>query len=119
MKNQSFSRRLGFALTGLRATWQTESSFKFHVVATVAVLGALVWWRPAPLWWAVIALAIGTVMVAEIFNTALEYLADHLHPEQHPRIKVVKDCAAGAVLIASVTALAVAAAFVYSVVLRW
>jgi diacylglycerol kinase (ATP) len=119
MKNQSFPRRLAFALAGLRATWRAESSFKFHSVATVAVLGALLWWRPAPLWWAVVVIAIGAVMVAEIFNTALEHLADHLHPEQHPRIKVVKDCAAGAVLVASVMAIAVAAAFVYEVVLGW
>jgi diacylglycerol kinase (ATP) len=117
MKNQSFSRRLAFAFAGLRSTWRTESSFKFHIVATAAVLGALLWWRPAPLWWAVAALAIGAVMVAEIFNTALEHLADHLHPDQHPRIKIVKDCAAGAVLVASVAAIAVAAAFVYAIVL--
>ena len=42
---------------------------------------------------------------------------DHLHPEQHPKIKAVKDCAAGAVLVASVAALGVAAAFVYDVLL--
>jgi diacylglycerol kinase (ATP) len=38
-----------------------------------------------------------------------------LHPEQHPKIKAVKDCAAGAVLLASIAALGVAAAFVYDV----
>jgi diacylglycerol kinase (ATP) len=117
MKNESFPRRLGFALAGLRTAWRTENSFKVHVVAAVAVAGALVWWQPAPLWWATIALAIGAVIAAELFNTAIEYLADHLHPEQHPHIKVVKDCAAGAVLVASLAALAVAAAFLYVVVL--
>ena len=55
------------------------------------------------------------MLAAEVFNTAVEGLADHLHPEQHPAIKVVKDCAAGAVLIASIAALGVAAAFVYDV----
>ena len=117
MKNESFPRRFGFALAGLRTAWRAENSFKVHVVAAVAVIAALIWWRPASLWWATVALAIGAVMAAEMFNTAIEHLADHLHPDQHPRIKVVKDCAAGAVLVASLAALGVAAAFVYVVVL--
>jgi diacylglycerol kinase (ATP) len=87
-------------------------------VATAAVFGVLLWLKPPPLWWAVAALTIGFVLAAEIFNTAVEGLADHLHPEQHPAIKVVKDCAAGAVLVASIAALGVAAAFVYDLLLR-
>jgi len=118
MKNQAFLRRLGFALAGLRATWRAEQSFKTHVAAAVAVFGVLVWLEPAPLWWAVAGLTVALVVVAEIFNTAIEGLADHLHPEQHPAIKAVKDCAAGAVLVATVAALAVAAAFTYDVLLR-
>jgi diacylglycerol kinase (ATP) len=116
MKNQSLFYRLGFALTGLGTTWRTENSFKTHVVATVAVLGVLLWLKPAPLWWAIAALTIGFVLAAEVFNTAVEGLADHLHPEQHPAIKAVKDCAAGAVLVASIAALGVAAAFIYELV---
>ena len=118
MKNQAFLRRLGFALAGIGATCRSEHSFKTHLVATVAVIGVLLWFKPAPVWWAIAALTIGFVLAAEIFNTAVEGLADHLHPEQHPAIKVVKDCAAGAVLIASIAALGVAAAFVYEIVLR-
>jgi undecaprenol kinase len=117
MKNQSLFYRLGFAVSGLRATWRAEHSFKTHVVAAAAVVAVLLWLRPAPLWWAIAALTIGFVVAAEVFNTAVEGLADHLHPEQHPAIKAVKDCAAGAVLVASVAALGVAAAFVYDLVL--
>ena len=113
MKNQPFARRLSFAVAGLAGALRAENSFRFHVIATLGVLAALVWLRPAPLWWAVVAVAIVLVLAAELINTALEQLADHLHPEQHPRIKMVKDCAAAAVLIASLGALAVAAALVY------
>ncbi|HEX2385586.1 MAG TPA: diacylglycerol kinase, partial [Candidatus Binatia bacterium] len=80
MKNQAFLRRLGFAVAGLGTTWRSEHSFKTHVVATVAVLGALLWLKPAPLWWAIAALTVGFVIAAEVFNTAVEGLADHLHP---------------------------------------
>lgn len=118
MKNQAFLRRLAFALTGIRAAWRTENSFKIEVAAAAAVLGVLLWLEPAPFWWAIATLTIGFVLATEILNTAVEGLADHLHPEQHPAIKAVKDCAAGAVLCASIAALGVAAAFVYDTLLR-
>lgn len=118
MKNQTFQRRLGFALAGIRTAWRTESSFKVHVVAAALVIAALVWFEPRPLWWAIVAFVVGAVMAAELFNTALEHLADHLHPDQHPAIKSVKDCAAGAVLVTSIAAVVVAVAFLYDVVLR-
>lgn len=57
-------------------------------------------------------LASAGVLAAEMFNTALEHLVDHLHPEIHPRIGVVKDCAAAGVLIASMGAVAVMVALV-------
>ena len=114
MKNQPFLTRLGFALSGLRAALR-ESSFRTHLVATAAVLAALVWLRPAPLWWAMVALAVALVLAAELANTAVERLADRLHPERHPEIKLVKDCLAAAVLVASLGALAVAAALAWDV----
>ena len=54
----------------------------------------------------------GAVVLHELFNTALEKLIDHLHPEQHPEIRVRKDIVTGAVLISSVLALLVAVAFI-------
>jgi diacylglycerol kinase (ATP) len=81
-----------------------------HVFAFALVLIALAVIRPEPLWWALVILASAGVISAELFNTAIERLADRLHPEVHPVIGMVKDCAAAAVLIASLAALAVAAA---------
>jgi undecaprenol kinase len=118
MKNQTLIRRLAFAVAGIKSAWQTENSFKTHVVAAIVVGAALLWLQPTPLWWAIAALTIAFVLAAELFNTAIEGLTDHLHPEQHPAIKTVKDCAAGGVLVASAAALGVAAAFVYDVALR-
>jgi len=113
VKNQSFQRRLGFALTGLVTALRSENSFRVHVFAAVAVLGVLAWRRPAAIWWATMIVTLMVVLATELINTAVEHLADHLHPDQHPRIKVVKDCAAAAVLIASIGALGVALAFVW------
>jgi diacylglycerol kinase (ATP) len=114
-KNQPFLQRSVFALAGLAYALRSESSFRTQVVAAMGVVALLVWLRPAPVWWGLVLLTCAIVLAAELFNTAVEVLADHLHPEQHPRIKVMKDCAAGAVLIASVAAVGVAAALLFEV----
>jgi diacylglycerol kinase len=74
--------------------------------------------RLEPLRWAVVALTSSAVICVELLNTALEHLTDHLHPQEHQRIKLVKDSAAAAVLMAVVGALAVAAAMVVHVCTR-
>lgn len=99
-----------FARNGLTHAVATEHSLKFQVVALGVVLIVLAVLRPEPLWWALVLVASGAVIAAELFNTAIELLADHLHPETHASIRIVKDCAAGAVLIAAITAIAVAVA---------
>ncbi len=113
MKGQPFPRRFGFALHGLYLAFRREASFRVQSVAAAGVLAVL--WATAapPLWWALGVLAIGLVIVAELANTALETLADHLHPERHAEIRAVKDIAAGAVLVAVAVALAVAVAFCF------
>lgn len=111
-KDQPFTARLGFALHGLRAALRTEPSLRLQLVVLAAVLAALVWLRPEPVWWALALLAGGLVIAAELLNTAIEELANELNPQAHPRIRLVKDCAAAAVLIASMAALGVALAFI-------
>ncbi|HHM05225.1 MAG TPA: diacylglycerol kinase [Gammaproteobacteria bacterium] len=105
MKNKPFISRLGFALEGLRAAFRTERSFRTQAAVAAALLALLALLQPPPLWWALAGVMVALVLAAELINTALEGLADHLHPERHPQIKLVKDCAAGAVLVLSVGAL--------------
>ena len=86
-----------------------EPNAWIHIVATgVAVAAGFVFGIGRAEWLA-ITLAIGLVWMAEAFNTALEAVCDALAPEPSPLIGFAKDVAAGAVLLAAVTALAVAA----------
>jgi undecaprenol kinase len=98
-KNRSFSVRLGYAINGLVQGFRSERSLRTQLLAFIAVVLALFILRPAPIWWALVLFASCIVMAAELFNTSIERLADHLHPEQHPEIRIVKDCAAAAVLM--------------------
>ncbi len=117
-KNQPFVHRLRFALAGLAATWRGEASFRLQVGAFAAVVIALALLKVEPVWWALVLLSSGLVMAAELLNTALEHLADHLHPESHPRIGLAKDCAAAAVFLAAGTAVAVAVALIVHLINR-
>ena len=65
--------------------------------------------RPPVVWWAILALTISFVLTAEIMNSAFEALVDFLHPERHPEIRVIKDMAAGGVLLASIGAVIIGA----------
>lgn len=114
MKGLAFSRRLRFALDGIYAALRRERSLRLQALFAAGVLLVLALKRPAPVWWAIAALAAAMVLVAELFNTAVEVLADHLHPEQHPEIRAVKDIAAGAVLMASILSVLVAVAFLFA-----
>jgi diacylglycerol kinase len=72
--------------------------------------------RPALAWCAILVLTIGVVLALELVNAALEALVDHLHPESHPRIKVVKDMAAAAVLIAALTSVLIGSLMIIDLV---
>ena len=109
-KNQRFFTRLSYAAAGLRHGLRSERSLRTQTLALIPVAAALLILRPAPLWWALVIVVSATVLAAELFNTALEQLADHLHPQLHPQIRIVKDCAAAGVLVIVLGALGVAAA---------
>lgn len=117
-KNQSFATRLRCAWTGLKHAVRAEHSLKFQLGAFVLLVTFLIIVRPRPHWWALAMLASGGVFAAELCNTAIEELADHLHPEVHARIRVVKDCAAAAVLVMVLGAIAVGIALLVSLVRR-
>jgi undecaprenol kinase len=104
VKNRPFLQRLRFALAGIRAAIASEASFRTQLIlATLAGIGLAVV-RP-PLGWVVAYIAAAAaVLAAELFNTALERIADRLHPERHLAIEIAKDCAAAAVLLLAIAA---------------
>jgi diacylglycerol kinase len=54
-----------------------------------------------------LTVVVGGVWATEMLNTCLETMADLICPEEHPTIKFIKDLAAGAVLVAAITAVIV------------
>ena len=76
-----------------------------HGVAAVLAIGLGIVLHISTVQWFIILLCIALVLSLEMMNTAIEVLADHLHPGQHPKIGWVKDMAAGAVLVAATVSL--------------
>ena len=94
---------------GLALLLANEPNARLHLVATIAVVGIGAWLGLSPGEWCWIALAIALVWVAEGLNSALEALADAVHPARDPRVGSAKDLAAGAVLVAALAAAVIGA----------
>lgn len=118
-KNHSFAQRLGFALAGLSHALRAERSLRTELAILLVVVLVLAYLRPPALWWALVGLCAAGVLAAELFNTAIENLADHVHPDLHPQIRIVKDCAAAAVLCMVLGAIGVAVALLVELVGHW
>lgn len=97
-------RSFRYAARGVGYALSRENNFRYHMLATV---GALVtgWLTAFTITeWCIVLMLIGMVYASEIVNTAVEKLMDKLHPGLDPDVGLVKDLAAGAVLVTSVTA---------------
>ena len=114
MKSQEFSVRariksFRFAMDGIAAFFQREHNAWLHFMATIAVLTLTVLVGVTKTELLALVFAIGFVWVAEMFNTCIERVMDFVSEQHHPEIKFIKDLAAGAVLTAAITAVAVGA----------
>lgn len=90
-----------YAFAGLWILMKTQHNAWIHLGATLLVIAVGLLFRIPRLDWCWLIIAIMSVWVAEAFNTALEFLADAVHPEQHPMVGKAKDAAAAAVLLAA------------------
>lgn len=96
-----------YAFEGIRYFMRHEPQALIHVLAALSVIIAGIYFKINSTEWMAVIFAIGIVVVAEMLNTAIERLTDMVSPEIHSDAKVVKDIAAGAVLMASMAALAI------------
>ena len=95
------------AFYGIRVSIAGERNLKIHigVALLVVVFGISVDLSPGD--WALVAIAIGLVLAAELMNTAVETLVNLVEPRHNPLAGKAKDIAAGAVLIAAITAVVI------------
>jgi diacylglycerol kinase len=95
-------KSIKFAYEGLLHVVKTQNNARFHLLATIIVIGISIWLKLNPIEWCLILIAISLVWIAECFNTTLESFFDLVNPEPHPLVKNGKDSGAAAVLIAAI-----------------
>lgn len=103
-----FGQSLQYAVRGIRWMVRHEPNMRFHLVAASGVIVAAALLRLPVEQWAALIFAIVLVLLGETLNTAIEVILDLVQPEHHDLVGVVKDIAAGAVLVASVGAVVIA-----------
>ncbi|WP_460218582.1 diacylglycerol kinase [Psychroserpens sp. MEBiC05023] len=105
-------KSVGYAFKGAMYLIRTEASIKIQVCIAIAVTIAGFYFDISRTEWLFQIAFIGLVMSLEGMNTAIEYIADFIHPDRHETIGKIKDIAAGAVFIAAISA-AIAALVIY------
>jgi diacylglycerol kinase (ATP) len=113
MDNKSFNWRsrvnsFGYAFEGIKHVLVKEPNTLIHALATVVVIAAGFIKGLAPYQWIAICLCVAFVWITEIINTCIELLCDlYCEKKFHPTIKIIKDIAAAAVLIAALVSVIV------------
>ena len=101
-----FIKSFAFAFSGIRKTTKSERNFKVQLVALCLTVALGLYLGLSLVEWGLVVLAIGFVLAAELFNTAVERLGDKVAGgEQNQLVKQAKDISAGAVLLSALTAL--------------
>lgn len=100
-------KSLGFAFKGAVKLISTEHSIMVQTSLAVIMIFAGFYFKISHEEWMFQTLAIGLVISIEGLNTAVEKVADFIHPEFHHKIGFIKDIAAGAVFFAAMTAVAI------------
>lgn len=102
MKN--FFASFKYAFAGVLSALKTERNFKVQLVAAFLVLLFAFILKVNFLEWSILILCVVLVFSLELINSAVEKICNLVHSEKHPQIKIIKDVAAGAVLLAAIGA---------------
>lgn len=96
-------KSFGYAFKGIDDVIEHEPNMKIHVVVAILVVIMAFILKVSIIEWIILVLLIGAVLAAETINTTVENLVDMYTKEYDEKAKVVKDTAAGTVLILAIT----------------
>ncbi len=104
---QDVPRSFRYASRGIWQVLRTEQNLRIHAVMALVAIGLALYFHISAVELAIVVLAVGLVITAEVLNAIVEDFLDIIHPEQHPTVRRIKDALAGAVLVAALVALVV------------
>lgn len=102
--NSAFLQAFYYALNGIKYSFKNEFNFKIHLLASIIVVILGIVFSISNIEWMIVIACMATVLMAELFNTAIENLCNKIEPNMHPQIKIIKDVSAAAVLVVAIAA---------------
>lgn len=98
---------MNYALKGAVKLITTEHSVMVQFSLAILLIFAGFYFEITASEWMFQTLAVGLVLAVESLNTAVEKIADFIHPNYHEKIGFIKDIAAGGVFFAAMAAIAI------------
>lgn len=108
-KNKNFAEALKNSIAGIQYVFRTERNLKIQFVFAMLVIGMALVFKFTLIEWAILVLVIGSVLFAEMLNTAIEVMLDLYIQEYNQGVKIAKDIASGAVLVTAIVSVMVGA----------
>lgn len=106
IKNHTLKKSFQNAFNGIFYALKTERNMKIHLAAAIAAISLAFLLSFDLLEWAILAIAIGLVFIAELFNTSIESAVDMVCCDKYNEFaKKSKDASAGATLVAAIISL--------------
>lgn len=107
MKSRSLIESFNYAVSGIIYTLKTEKNMRIHFIAALVVILISLFFDFSRTELLLLFFAISLVLMAEMFNTAVERAIDLITEDYHPLARLAKDIASGGVLIAAINSLVV------------
>lgn len=96
-----------YAFEGIFTAFKAEQNMKIHIIIMILVIILGIVLKISKIEWIICIILFGFVISLELVNTAIENTVDLITQEENPKAKIAKDVAAGAVLIAAITAVVI------------
>ena len=107
MKNTNIISAMKYALEGIWFAIKNERNIRIQIVIAIIAIVACIYFKVTKIEAIFVIFSITLVLLGEMCNTAIENLVDLCTEEFHPKAKIAKDVAAGAVLIPAINAIVV------------
>ncbi|MCR4429852.1 MAG: diacylglycerol kinase [Tepidanaerobacteraceae bacterium] len=107
-KSRTLLESFNYAIAGIMYSFNTQRNVRIHFLMAALVLAVSPFFSLSAFELMIVIFTIAMVIITEMINTAIENTVDMVTEKYHPLAEIAKNVAAGAVLIATLNALAVA-----------
>ena len=101
-QKQEFITSLKIAVFGLKSAFKEEKNFRIQFLIGIVVIFFMIILGLNSIEKSILLLTILVVLSLELINSQIEKFLDLIQPDHHPRVKIIKDFSAGAVLLSAV-----------------